>query len=93
MPAGRPLLMELRFVRTISAPVIPIRTREMIIPVISLVRNWEGVYGSVAACIKPMQMVLMHKLRIAPPMHHRTIPFLSLYPMKTNPAAVKIANR
>jgi hypothetical protein len=77
----------------IIAAVIPIRTTANMIPIDCLLPRLAGVYGRVAACIKPMQMVVMHKLRIAPPIHHRTIPFFSVYPRKPKPAAAKIDNR
>ena len=82
-----------RFATPMIAPVIPITTTEMMSPTHSIVRNFEGVYGRVAACIRPMQMVLMDKPRIAPPTSHKTIPFPSLYPMKANARAVRIDNR
>jgi hypothetical protein len=65
----------------------------MMIPIHSVVRNFEGVYGSVPACARPIQIVLMDKPRIAPPMHHRTTPFRSLNPMKANARAVTTDNR
>ena len=82
-----------RFATPIIAPVIPITTTEMMSPTDSIVRNLDGVYGRVAACVRPIQIVLMDKPRIAPPMHHRTTPFRSVYPMKANARAVRIDNR